>query len=329
VAVAYVLAVSGPHRTTPEWTADRRLDGYETLTIDFPDDEEGAVVATLVRRADHVPRKRAVLYLHGYNDYFFQSHVADRLMDAGYAFVALDLRKHGRSLLPHQKPNYCADFSEYYPDVTAALEVLLADGAEDVAILGHSTGALVACLYTLDGTERRAIDALVLNSPFLEHRGSLPYKGAIRVLDQIARLMPNFGFHGVFPPLYGTSLHREYRGTWRYDLDVKPLTGFPLYVGWLRASLRGHARVKAGLGLEPPILTLCSDRSVNASSWTDALFESDAVLDIQDIRRLAPRLGANVEVFTVPRAVHDVFLSRPEPLELALSKTVEWLDAHL
>jgi hypothetical protein len=35
-------------------------------------------VATLVRRIPSgEPPRRAVLYLHGWNDYFFQTHLAD------------------------------------------------------------------------------------------------------------------------------------------------------------------------------------------------------------------------------------------------------------
>ncbi len=39
-----------------------------------------------------------VLYLHGRNDYFFQTEMADRLREAGTCVHALDMRKYGRSL---------------------------------------------------------------------------------------------------------------------------------------------------------------------------------------------------------------------------------------
>src|SRR3569833_4685241 len=75
---------------------------YESVRLTFEDDAEGEVVATLVRR--RAPGRKAVLYVHGFVDYFFQSHLADFYVERGYSFYALDLRKYGRSLLPHQTP---------------------------------------------------------------------------------------------------------------------------------------------------------------------------------------------------------------------------------
>ena len=39
-----------------------------------------------------------MLYLHGWNDYFFQTHLADAFAALGFDFYALDLRRYGRSL---------------------------------------------------------------------------------------------------------------------------------------------------------------------------------------------------------------------------------------
>ena len=103
------------------WQPDRLLPGFEVLELPAPDDYDGRVVATLVRLpAGDAPRD-AVLYVHGFIDYFFQHHLAERFAAEGYAFYALDLRKHGRSLLPHQHACCCKDISEYHDDLTRAL----------------------------------------------------------------------------------------------------------------------------------------------------------------------------------------------------------------
>ena len=59
------------------------------------------------------PAATAVLYLHGYTDYFFQRHLAEHFADLGYAFYALDLRKCGRSSRPGQTPHYTTDLARY------------------------------------------------------------------------------------------------------------------------------------------------------------------------------------------------------------------------
>ena len=61
-------------------------------------------MATLIRKTSDRRGRRAVLYLHGWNDYFFQTHLADYLSDIGYDFYALDLRRYGRSMRPGQLP---------------------------------------------------------------------------------------------------------------------------------------------------------------------------------------------------------------------------------
>src|SRR5690554_7693600 len=75
---------------------------YTAREIPLRPDSEGEVVATLVSRRAAEPTTRAVLYVHGYVDYFFQDHLAQFWVDEGYDFYALDLRKYGRSLRAHQ-----------------------------------------------------------------------------------------------------------------------------------------------------------------------------------------------------------------------------------
>src|SRR3954468_8005006 len=118
------------------WRPDRLLEGFESLELEFPDDYDGEVVATLVRLPCGEAPRGPVLYVHGFTDYFFQRQMAERFAAEGYAFHALDLRKHGRSLLPHQHPNFCKSVKEYYADITRAIELI----GGPVLLCGHSTG---------------------------------------------------------------------------------------------------------------------------------------------------------------------------------------------
>ena len=95
---------TGPDVLGEPWVA-------ETFTL-RPDDE-GEVVATLVSRRSPVAGRGAVLHVHGFADYFFQTEYAAWWLDRGYDFYALDLRKYGRSILPHQTPNYVGDLRDY------------------------------------------------------------------------------------------------------------------------------------------------------------------------------------------------------------------------
>ena len=80
--------------------------GYEQATLDLPNDYEGQVVATLVRKKAAEPTKKAVLYIHGFIDYFFQTEMAERFNEQGFDFYALDLRKYGRSYENKRRKRY-------------------------------------------------------------------------------------------------------------------------------------------------------------------------------------------------------------------------------
>ena len=86
----------------PQYIPDVLGDGYLRRTFQMPDDYEGKVVCTLVKKPQLPDVKQAVLYIHGYNDYFFQKQLGDSVNAHGYNFYAMDLRKYGRSILPNQ-----------------------------------------------------------------------------------------------------------------------------------------------------------------------------------------------------------------------------------
>lgn len=97
------------------WDRDILARGYEKTVIAMPDDYSGRVDATLVKSILNDSTDKAILYIHGYNDYFFQAEMGERFNSQGYNFYAVDLRKYGRSLLPHQRRFEVRDLKEYLP----------------------------------------------------------------------------------------------------------------------------------------------------------------------------------------------------------------------
>ena len=75
----------------PQYQPDILGDNYLQRTFRMADDYEGEVVCTLVKRATGPATRDAILYVHGYNDYFFQQALGDSANARGYNFYALDL----------------------------------------------------------------------------------------------------------------------------------------------------------------------------------------------------------------------------------------------
>src|SRR4051812_350712 len=199
------------------WGPDGVLPGFEALTLALRDDGDQPV-ATLVRRcrkAGSSPTS-ALLYVHGFNDYFFQAHLAEAYAEHGYDVYALDLRRYGRSLRPGQVPFQCRSLDDHFEEITAALEVVAAESPGPVVVNAHSTGGLLAALYAHRGAGRDRLAALVLNSPFLAQH--------LRPLDR-ALLPFVVALGGVAPgvrvtrmsSVYSRSLHRDHGGEWDFD----------------------------------------------------------------------------------------------------------------
>jgi len=288
------------------WRPDPQLAGFEALELAFPDDYDGAVVATLVRLPAAQARRGAVLYIHGFADYFFQRHMAERFALEGYAFYALDLRKHGRSMRAHQHPNFCKSLSEYYPEITRAIELI----GEPVLLAGHSTGGLICSLYAQEGEAREALAGLWLNSPFFDWRLPDWKLAQLHVAAAVGRFFPFLKDESTLRPDYINSLLDE---QWEFDLRLKPPLGFPIYYGWLGAITDAHAKVHRGLSIACPVLSMHSD-------------EADIVLDWRHIAKWSRMLGSRVSVMAFPGALHDVVLSRPHIRAEVFSQLFAWAE---
>ncbi len=302
---------------------------YTAETIDFDEDDEGPIVTTLVKRPAEEPAGKAVLYVHGFNDYFFNTAYAEWWTSRGYDFYAIDLRRYGRSLRSYQTPNYVTDIREYFHDVDAAWSrITERDGHDHVVATAHSTGGLTLALWANDGAP--ALRGVVLNAPWLDLRGSLWLRTAgTAVVKQLGGRRPMREIPREITTVYGESLHRDYAGEWDYDLQLKTLESWPVYAGWLRAIRNAHGEVHAGLDIACPVLVLTSGKTVAAPTLNDEAHANDIVLDVAQMRRWSTALGQHVTYVGIDGAMHDVFLSREGPRDRAYDEMERWLSAYV
>jgi alpha-beta hydrolase superfamily lysophospholipase len=318
------------------------LPGYWQQTIGLgPDpDGEGDLVATLVRRGKPDPSAtHAVLLVHGFTDYFFNTEQADHFAARGFAVYALDMNKCGRSWRQGQTPHFTTDLARYDTELERALDLIAEASPAKVLVYGHSAGGLIVSLW-LDRlrsggmTQRKHVTGLVLNSPWLDLQGpailrTAPTRAAIGAISRVRKKRV------VRPPTeggYGATLHRDYAGDFDYDLNWKPIGGFPVTFGWIHAIRRGHAALHRGLDVGVPNLILRSDRSVREVTDPEKIDEiqrGDAVLDVKQIARWAGCIGNRSTIVPIVDAKHDVFLSVPESRHAAYRELDKWLDWYL
>jgi alpha-beta hydrolase superfamily lysophospholipase len=304
---------------------------YERHIIDLGSDDEGPVVATLIRRRGDRPSRRAVLYVHGFVDYFFQTHLADFFLERGWDFYAIDLRKYGRSLREYQTPNFCRSLTEYFPELDEAARIIRdEDGHDQMLVAGHSTGGLITSLWAHTRSGRGIIDGLFLNSPFFDF--NVPWlmrRPVAGVVGGISRWYP----YRIVPlstlGLYGQSIHSDHNGEWTYELAWKPVLGFPVRAGWLEAIRRGQRRLRAGLAIDAPVLVACSTRTFRGKAWTEDVRLTDSVLDVEHIARWAPRLGSRVTIARFDGGMHDLTLSGKDVRAEVFRELGRWVDAFV
>jgi len=319
----------------PSW-ADDELSGYRQMTCPLgPDpDGEGELFTTLVRRADDRPARHAVLAVHGFTDYFFNTELAEHFAGRGIRFYGIDLHKCGRSWREGQTPHFTTDLSRYDRELEWACAVIARENPRgSVLVYGHSTGGLVVSLW-LDRRRRRGAPAaaglsgLVLNSPFLDLRGPaiLRTRATAAAIGAVSRARKTRVLRPAGSGGYGLTLHRDYHGEFEYDLRFKPIGGFPITYGWIHAVRRGQARLQRGLDVGVPNLVLRSDHTVPETASPEVMQRGDAVLDVAHIARWAGCIGNRQTVVPVTDAKHDVFLSLPGPRERAYAELDHWLD---
>ena len=315
------------------WQPDVLGDAYEARVLDLGPDPDGEtdVAAVLVRRS--VPEATkvtgAVLYVHGFSDYFFQTQLADFFTERGLAFYALDLRKCGRARRAGQTAHYVSDLALYDGELDATIDLIAAEWpGQPVTLVAHSTGGLITALYV--NRRRREgrlspIAGLILNSPWFDLQGKPVMRGPVtQALRVLARLRP-FRVLDLPKGFYGDTLHVSGTGEWDYDLDLKPSVGFPVTIGWLNAVRRGQAELHRGLNVGVPSLVLRSDKTHFEATYTTASDTADGVLDVRQIARWAGCLGGQTTVIPIADARHDVFLSLAEPRKKAYDSVEGWL----
>jgi alpha-beta hydrolase superfamily lysophospholipase len=320
-----------------QWKPDILGDGYTQTVLELgtdPDGEGPMVDAVLVRREprDGEVAQGAVLYVHGFSDYFFQTELADFFAHRGLAFYALDLRKCGRARRPGQTAHYVSDLSYYDNELERALAIIAdAHPGLPVIIAAHSTGGLIAALWL---NRRRAdgdvapVTALVLNSPWFDLQGKPVLRGPVtQALRVLSKTVPFRLIKGM-PGVYGRTLHTSGTGEWDFDTELKPLDGFPVSMGWLNAVRRGQAKLHRGLDVGVPSLVLRSTKSDFSRVYTDLSDHADTVLDVTQIARWAGCLGSETTVVPIEGARHDVFLSLPASRERAYAAVDAWLSQH-
>ena len=296
-----------------DWGPDL-LEGYESKFVRMEVAFDGPVRCTIIRKLCAKPSRKAFLYVHGFNDYFFQREFGERMVDSGVNFYAVDLRRYGRSRLPWQYPFNVRRQHEFFEDIDSALAQIRRDGCTDITLGGHSTGGLTVSYYAAMRGRLIGVDRVVTDSPFLEWNFS-PFMRdvAANLIEGFAHITPDAKIKQDHCDGYAYSLLRQYDGEWEYNTDWKMIYSPPVTMSWVGAV--NHAQrqlLKRGRFITVPFLLMTSSRAIKGCDYTPEFSTGDCVLDPPMIRKRGARLAFDslrVEC-VVDSGLHDLILSR-------------------
>lgn len=339
---------------TGVWGSDVMGPGFVAQTMPLADDDQGPVVATLVRHDPELDPKTlpgtpvnpsfAVLYIHGWNDYFFQAELAREVARCGGRFYGIDLRKYGRSLRDHQTFGYITDLRQYDEDLQAALNLIAKDGRLPLVLMGHSTGGLTAALWA--HRHPGVLAGLMLNSPWLELQTSPSVRETMRpIVERVAARSPQKVLSlDSGPNFYGMSLtgwlesdgpvppelaqwpdDPSVKGGWNLNPKWKNPQGAATRAAWLYAILRGHQQVAQGLDIDCPIFVGTATSSGGGKVWDPIMRRQDVVLDVAIIAQRAIGLGRRLQLFRYD-SKHDLVLSDPDVRILFYTDLGRWFE---
>jgi Lysophospholipase len=328
------------------WHPDILGKPFQCQTLPLLDDDEGEVVSTLVKS----PRRQArfhLLYLHGRNDYFFQTELAKTVNKARGTFYALDLRKYGRSLRPWQTIGFADDLRIYDEDIAAALHIMRLENSElPLFLMGHSTGGLIATLWVY--RHPGIVNGLILNSAWLELQKYASMKPALkRYLGRISAKRPYAPVISSSSDEYSRSLVGGWAESgfplpswakdapddpaitgWHYAPEWKRPQSYPVPAAWFKAVIEGHEEIEKNAHVDCPVLNVTSTKSTADDTWGPEVFSSDVVLDVEAIRERAKNLSDCVTLINLP-GKHDLTLSDLPVRKQFYEATSRWIKAVL
>lgn len=312
------------------WDVDKEYTGLKIMTIDtgwhediLPGYEaryvsqgiafDGPCRSTIVRRKCDRPTRKALLYVHGFNDYFFQKEMGNRFVDSGYNFYAVDLRRYGRSRLDWQYPFNVRDMHEYFADIDSAINQIRCDGNTDITLLGHSTGGLTVLFMGAVKGDECGVDRIMADSPFITWNFSpLMRNFAIPLVQFASKFSKDSKVRQARCNGYAYSLLKGHDGEWEYDTDWKMTYSPPVTYSWIVAINEAHRTLMKKRGdISVPILVMQSSRKVDGCGYTPEFKAGDAVLDPFTIRERALTLGdpGKRMVCTIDSGMHNLVLS--------------------
>jgi alpha-beta hydrolase superfamily lysophospholipase len=261
--------------------------------------------AKLYARRRESPASRAeIIIVHGFGEHSGRySALSEHLACRGFTVTAYDHRGHGQSA---GLPGHIEKFSHYEDDLDNVVSAVRRRSDQDVFLVGHSMGGLVALRYLARAGSK--ISAAVISAPLLGFATRVPAHKAL-IGRVSARLAPRFRMNNEIDPMV---LSRDKEICLAYAKD--PLVGHLVSARWFVEAMRGMDEAcELAPRISSPVLVMHGTE--------------DKLASLSATQRVFGRIAsADKELIVYQGFYHELF-NEPEKKDL-YELTANWIQAR-
>jgi alpha-beta hydrolase superfamily lysophospholipase len=231
-------------------------------------------------------------------------HVAEYLVNHGYAVATFDLRSHGQS---DGKKTFIRSFDDFLSDVDLFLKrVRERHPNQKLFLLGHSMGGTITTLFAL--TRTPDVKGLILSSATLKLSDTIsPF--LVRISAVLGMLAPKL----TTITIDSSAISRDPDVVKKYDTD--PLV------------YRGGIPARTGAEFNRAIKLIQGQMELVTLPLLILAGTADRLSDPAGSQQLYERAQAKDKTLKLYEGFYHEILNEPEK-EMVLSDIVRWLDVH-
>ncbi len=165
--------------------------------------------------------RRVIFFVHGAGgDVDAWEFVRSQFLDKGFASISMDLRGHGYSAHPRSSKSY--EIENLVADIVSVLDE---EKVENIILIGHSYGAVVATHFAIEHPER--LDKLIIISGTYSSPHYLRHRPVKKIVNRI------INFAAFFSPKSRSNWHSKYpQGKVHKDYEFVGLIRTIFYNSW-------------------------------------------------------------------------------------------------
>tara|TARA_B110000879_G_C11088250_1_gene477845 strand:+ start:87 stop:986 length:900 start_codon:yes stop_codon:yes gene_type:complete len=262
--------------------------------------------------------KKAIIWVPGYNDYYYHFHIGEEMIKNNYDIWALFPHNYKRC----SESFYIDDIAKYFLQIDKIIEKMNDFNYDEIILYGHSAGGLTCVSYCKLGKYCNKISKLILNSPFLDFSNSNYSNFLLKyIVYYIGKFFKKICLREVNED--SENKLKDYIMKNYYFSDDFIYNGDgPIYSGWVYTMVGYQTRFQNGmLKTDKPILVISSKTFTNN---LDNILGDD-VLNVTEFDSWLCKLGSNVTNIKIKKALHDVLASDKQVVDKACVEIFKWL----